>query len=71
MLPLRVLTLRGSVVLTELWVERAGGGSGGQEAEITEVTPPCLERCLGWVVLSTKTGRDCRCQPVIEVRQLD
>lgn len=55
MLPQRVLTLRGSALLSGLWEEQGGGG--GQEAGITEVTPPCLERCPGWVVLSTKTGR--------------
>lgn len=56
MLPQRLLTLRGSALLSELWEERGGGG-GGQEAGITEVTPPCLERCPGREVLSTKTGR--------------
>lgn len=55
MLPQRLLTLRGCALPGRLWEERGGGG--GQEAGITEVTPPCLERCLGWVVLSTKAGR--------------
>lgn len=69
MLPQRLLTLRGSALLSRLWEERGGGG--GQEAGITEVTPPCLERCLRTVVFSTKTGRGGCCQPMIEVRQLD
>lgn len=55
MLPQRVLTLRGSTLLSVLWEEHGGGA--GQEAGIMKVTPPCLERCPGWVVLSTKTGR--------------
>lgn len=55
MLPQWLLTLRGSVLLSRLWEERGGGV--GQEAGITEVTPPCLERCLCRVVFSTKTGR--------------
>lgn len=41
--------------LARLWEERGGGG--GQKAGITEVTPPCLERCPGREVLSTKSGR--------------
>lgn len=55
MLPQRVLTLRGSALLSELREDQGGGG--GQEAGIMEVTPPCLERCPGLVMLSTKTGR--------------
>lgn len=37
MLPQRLLTLRGSALLSGLWKDRGGGG--GQEAGITEVTP--------------------------------
>lgn len=40
MLPQRLLTLRGSALLSGLWEERGEGG--GQEAGITEVTPPCF-----------------------------
>jgi len=53
-LPQQVLTLRGSVLSSELQEEKGGGG--GQEERIMEVTPPCLEQCPGWVMLSTKTG---------------
>lgn len=69
MSPQWLLTLKGSALLSRLWEE--GGGGGGQEAGITEVTPPCLERCPGWIVLSTKAGRGWCCQPVIEVHGLD
>lgn len=41
MLPQQFLTLRGFAVLNRLWEEQGGGR--GQEAGITEVTPPCLE----------------------------
>lgn len=39
MLPQRVLTLRGSALLSELHEEQEGGG-GSQEAGIMEVMPP-------------------------------